>query len=280
MTLQLHESAINNLAFDALANRTMYEDKAQAGAKDLLGRLPESLKGDTEDDSLWAIVFDKEEPVRVSFADNGFKIVIKGIKCQKGNYYDNNGVKLFKVARECGRTKISAAYTIHHTPEGFKAVRQGPISVVPYGSAGAGVEQRSTRLSLKHRFEKMLKPEFVSKGIEFSGRWKAAGKLVPIQFECRDGWAVLAWKRAAGARPPLRRRSPRQSNGRHNPRSHAPRGNALARRSASPAPTQSVGKMAVPTQSVGRRKGDGRAAVLLLSSPSPSSSDGEEAPEP
>ena len=30
MTLRLHESAINNLAFDALAGRTVYEEKVQA----------------------------------------------------------------------------------------------------------------------------------------------------------------------------------------------------------------------------------------------------------
>jgi hypothetical protein len=198
MTLQLHESAINNLAFDALANRTVYEDKAQAGAKSLLGRLPESLKGE-EDGSLWAMIFDAEEPVRVTFADNGFKVIIKCIKCQRGKYFYSNGTKKFSVSGECGKTEVSALYTIQHGPEGFKAIRKGPVRVAPYGSAGSGVEQRSTRLSLKHRFEKMLKPEFVSKGLEFSGRWKAAGKLMPIQFECRDGWALLAWKRAAAA---------------------------------------------------------------------------------
>ena len=47
MTLQLHESAINNLAFDALAGRTIYEDKVQAAVKNALGHLPESSRGTT-----------------------------------------------------------------------------------------------------------------------------------------------------------------------------------------------------------------------------------------
>jgi hypothetical protein len=186
MTLQLHESAINNLALDALAGRTMYEDKAQAGAKNLLGHLPEGLKGD-EDGRPWAITFTAQKPLVVTFVDNGFKIVINGVKFYKGEYY-------------CDDTTVSAVYTIKNTPEGFKAIRQGPVNVAPSNKlASNGGTQKITRISLKKRFEKILKPEFVSEGIEFSGRWKAAGKLMPIQFECRDGWAVIAWKRAAAA---------------------------------------------------------------------------------
>ena len=37
MTLRLHESAINNLAFDALAGRTVYEEKVQAAVTDAAG---------------------------------------------------------------------------------------------------------------------------------------------------------------------------------------------------------------------------------------------------
>ena len=40
MTLRLHESTINNLAFDALAGRTIYEEKVQAAVR-RLGHLPE-----------------------------------------------------------------------------------------------------------------------------------------------------------------------------------------------------------------------------------------------
>ena len=56
MSLQIHESMINNLAFDALAGRTVYEEKVQAAAIDALGHLPEKMKGD-EDGKPWAITF-------------------------------------------------------------------------------------------------------------------------------------------------------------------------------------------------------------------------------
>ncbi len=183
MTLQLHESAINNLAFDALAGRTVYEDKVQAAVKNALGHLPDKFKGD-EDGKPWAITFAARQPISVTFADNGFKIIINGVKFYKGDDH-------------CDDTTVSASYKIENTPEGFKAIRQGPVEVTPANEAAStGGTQEITRILLKKRFEKILDPEFLGKGIELSGRWKRAGKLMPIQVECRDGWLVLAWKRA------------------------------------------------------------------------------------
>jgi len=65
MSLRLHESAINNLAFDALAGRTVYEEKVQAAVTDALGHLPEKMKGD-EDGRPWAITFAPRQPISVT----------------------------------------------------------------------------------------------------------------------------------------------------------------------------------------------------------------------
>jgi hypothetical protein len=186
MTLQLHESAINNLAFDALAGRTIYEEKVQAAAKNALGRLPEKLKGD-EDGKPWAITFDPKQPVSVTFADNGFKVTIRGVKYYKGK----EGYPAMNV---------SAVYKIEHSPAGFKAVRQGDIEVVPPDlkpGEQIDAQRQIIRTMLIKRFAKVFDPEFLGQGIELSGRWKAAGKLMPVQVECHDGWLVIAWNRAA-----------------------------------------------------------------------------------
>jgi hypothetical protein len=184
MTLQLHESAINNLAFDALAGRTIYEEKVQATAKKVLGKLPDKLKGD-KDGKPWTITFAAREPVTVTFADDGFKITINGVKFYKGDEY-------------CDATTVWASYKIAKTPEGFKAIRQGIVNVAPAGdSPDTGGRQTAIRSVLQGRFDKILEPEFVEKGIELSGRWKAAGKLMPIQVKSRNGWLVIAWNRVA-----------------------------------------------------------------------------------
>lgn len=190
MTLRLHESAINNLAFDALAGRTAYEEKVQAAATDALGHLPEKMKGD-EDGKPWAITFDARNPISVSFADNGFRVTIRGVKYYKG-------------ADAHPAMNVSAVYKIEKSPKGFKAVRQGPIDVVPPDfKPGSGqqldAKRQITRILLEKRFAKVFEPEFLGEGLELSGKWKAAGKLLAVQVECRDGWLVIAWKRAAVA---------------------------------------------------------------------------------
>ena len=130
MTLRLHESMINNLAFDALAGRTIYEEKVQATAVDLLGHLPDKMKGD-EDGKPWAITFAPRQPISVTFADDGFRVTIRG-------------VKYFKGSDAHPAMNVSAAYKIEKSPEGdFRAVRQGGIEAFPPGFVPGGGKKLS-----------------------------------------------------------------------------------------------------------------------------------------
>jgi hypothetical protein len=181
MTLRLHESMINNLAFDALAGRTVHEEKAQATAINVFGRLPEKMKGD-EDGRPWAITFAARQPISVSFADNGYRITIRG-------------VKYFKGGESYPATNVSATYKFQKGPEGFKLVRQGPIEVVSLDEAADRSRKTIIRRLLRDRFEKVFEPEVLAKGMELSGRWKSVGKLVPVEITARDGWLTIVWNR-------------------------------------------------------------------------------------
>jgi hypothetical protein len=181
MTLRLHESAINNLAFDAVAGRTVHEEKMQSAVTNALGRLPEKMKGD-EDGKPWAITFAPQKPIVVTFADDGFKVTLRGVKYYKGG-------------ESYPAMNVSAAYKIEKSADGFKAVRQGDIGVAqPPGSKPLGGQQAGFKALLKRRFAKVFEPEIVSKGIELSGKWKRAGRLMPVQVVSRNGWLVIAWK--------------------------------------------------------------------------------------
>ena len=52
---------------------------------------------------------------------------------------------------------------------------------------------------LQRRFEKILPKEIVPKPLELPEPWDAAGELVLTQWETRQGWMVLAWKRVPSA---------------------------------------------------------------------------------
>ncbi len=181
MTLRVHESMINNFVLDALGGMTVHEDKLQATIIDLLGRLPEKLKGD-EDQEPWAITFAPRQPISVTFADDGFKITIRG------NEY-------FKGETPHPAMDITVSYKIEKTARGFKAVRQGDIQVFPPGRQQVGGKEQIIRELLTKRFNKIFEPELLGEGFTFSDKWEKVGKMQPIELVCRDGWLTIAWKR-------------------------------------------------------------------------------------
>ncbi|MCE5268976.1 MAG: hypothetical protein LLG00_13945 [Planctomycetaceae bacterium] len=189
MTLRLHESMINNLAFDALAGRTIHEKKVQTMAVDLLGYLPDRMKGD-DDGKPWAITFAPRQPVSVTFADNGFRVTLRG-------------ARYFKGEDAYPAMNISAIYKIDRSVEGkIKVVRQGGIEVFPPGFVPGGEKklsgpQQVLRKLLEKRFAKVFEPEFLGEGLTLPGKWKSFGKLLAAGVTCDDGWLSVAWKRAA-----------------------------------------------------------------------------------
>lgn len=187
MSVRVHESMINNLAFDALAGRTVYEAKVQALAVDMLGELPEKMKGD-EDGKPWAITLDQRRPITVSFADGRMSLTVRGIKFYKGD--DAHPAM-----------NVSAVYKIEKTDAGFKFVREGEIEVFPPDfdpKSGQKIDARRSviRNLLADRFEKVFEQEFIAKGFEMPGKWKSVGHMKPIQLTAENGWLVISWKRS------------------------------------------------------------------------------------
>ena len=182
MTLRLHESMINNLAFDALAGRTVHEEKVQATAINVLGRLPEKMKGD-DDGRPWAITFAARQPISVSFADNGYRITIRGVKWLQGWRVVSGHERLgrLQVSEEPGRIQA-----------GPPGADRGDVSL---DEAADRSRKTIIRRLLRDRFEKVFEPEVLAKGMELTGRWKSVGKLVPVEITARDGWLTIVWNR-------------------------------------------------------------------------------------
>ena len=182
MVVRVHESMVNNFSLDALGGMTVHEEKLQKAVIDLLGHLPEKLKGD-EDSEPWAITFARRQPVSVTFADDGFKVTIRG-----GEYY--------KGETSYPAMDITAAYKIEKTDGGFKFVRQGDIQILPPGRQQVGGKEQIIRKMLMKRFAKVFEPEIKGEGFVFTGKMEKVGKMNPVDVQCRDGWLTIAWKRA------------------------------------------------------------------------------------
>lgn len=185
LTVRVHESMVNNYALDALGGMTVRQERAEKAVIDLFGELPEEMKTDPKEEP-WGIIFAKRQPVTVTFADDGFKVTIHG-----AGYYKGDAPQ--------PAMDVTAAYKIEKTADGFKAVRQGDVSIFPPGfdpiTQQLSARHQTIRHLLEQRFGKVFKPEIIPQPFVMKGKLEKAGKFVPTQFACRDGWLVLGWNR-------------------------------------------------------------------------------------
>jgi hypothetical protein len=188
MSLRIHESSANNLAGSVLSGMILHEATLQATLRDMLGKVPEKLKPDPDQEP-WTIAFARQQPISVSFADNGFTVTIRGREYFKGDkgYPGMNVTAKYKFVEQNGV---------------FKAVRQGDLQIfppgfVPRGGRQISVRQQVIRTLLERRLGKVFEPEMVAKGFTPSGKWAAVGKLQPVELTAQNGWLTIGWRRVA-----------------------------------------------------------------------------------
>jgi len=188
LALSVHESMINNLASSALAGTTLRAEAFEAAIVSLLGELPEQLKAD-EDQEDWAVSFSRRrQPISVTFAEDGFRVTVRGQRFYRGE-------------ESYPGMDVTADYKIARTEQGFRAVRQGdlqilPPGVVPGGGRKLSPREMAIRTLLQQRFGKIFKPEMMGEGFVPPGEWSKVGKIMPVQLACKDGWLTVAWRRA------------------------------------------------------------------------------------
>ncbi|NLS92151.1 MAG: hypothetical protein GXX96_08235 [Planctomycetaceae bacterium] len=194
LRVQIHESMINNFTSGALAGMLLREERVQEAVKNLLGKLPKELE--SEKDSLpWGISFQQARPVWVAFADNQFTLSIRGRSFYEGDQ------------RHPGMD-VTVTYRIVGEGDAVKAVRQGDVQIFPPGFDPKGDKQLTTqetaiRRILQRRLGKLFEEEVVPEGLVLPKDWRRAGVMKLVQWEARDGWLVLAWKRTGQPAPPL-----------------------------------------------------------------------------
>jgi hypothetical protein len=182
LAVQVHESMINNLAAALLSGVTLKEEEVQKQAVELLGKLPERLKSEIDRDP-WSITFAKVRPVTVQFADNGFKMTIRGQRYTSGE-------------RDFQAMNVTADYKIEADGSRYRLVRKDELLIEPPNFVkGKSLSGRQVALKtlLEKRFGKMLDKEIKSEGLVLPGRWREAGRLDPKQLQSNGGWLVAAW---------------------------------------------------------------------------------------
>lgn len=189
LVVRLHESVVNNLAEDVLADRTIDQARLEQVAVRLFGRLPENLRAD-EERGPWSITFARREPISLRIEANRATLVLRGRKFLSGDRGVDTPMNVtirYELRREAGRVR---------------AVREGDVEVFPPGfvpNSGRRLSARYTgiRNMLRRRFEKLFAPEIVSQGLVLPGAWSRAGRLDLVELEADRGWLALGWRQAS-----------------------------------------------------------------------------------
>jgi hypothetical protein len=185
LTLHLHQSTLNNMAATALAGMVLREERMQDIMLEVLDEVPDQFLADDEQ-APWAIRFGKTLPLEVAFADDGFRVVLRGESFMRGKT-PHPGMN------------IAARYKFVQSPAGYKAVRE-PLEVFPPGFDPKGKESLSpgevtVQTLLTNRFNRIFKRELPLDGFVLPGKWEKLGTLRPVEVVSRNGWLAVAWKR-------------------------------------------------------------------------------------
>ena len=190
----VHESTINNFAESVFTGMRLNDDLVQRTAIEFLGKLPDKLKPD-QDQEPFSIVFPPEQiprvqPVTVTFADGGFTVTLSGLDFASGDRHQR-------------KTNIRASYKFVKTPDGYKAVRQGDLQIYGFRDKPdkkRGVAQQGIVKVLQAKFGKIFEPEIKLQGFKFSeGKLAAAGQYVPQEIISENGWLAIGYARAKPA---------------------------------------------------------------------------------
>lgn len=191
LTMQMHESMINNMIESLFGGAVMTEQRFQENLTELLGSLPDRFKSDKEGEP-WTITFAQHQPISVNFKGaNEFSITVRGRSYARAD------------ERYPGMN-VTANYRIEQTPEGAKAIRQRDVEIYPPGfQPGTGkklsVRQQVLRDLLERRFEKMFDKEFRPQDIQLQDRQdpnsQNIGTLTLVGWEVAERWMTTTWKR-------------------------------------------------------------------------------------
>ncbi|MDR0704873.1 MAG: hypothetical protein LBF88_07785 [Planctomycetaceae bacterium] len=191
LTVQVHQSALNNAAALALSGRFLDEDEFVKDLQKQFPKLPKFLERKQEE-SPAQVSFVAKAPIDILFVDNKIKAVIRLDDIKVLNNADKSYTItiLYHVRVETKKDQNGAERTIvvleqAETPQAF------PSNYQPESGAKLSAIQTIIRSYLIRRLEALPK-RVETEPLELDGEWKDSGVLVPIFASSNDGWLTFA----------------------------------------------------------------------------------------
>ncbi len=179
VSIQVHESLPANTAASFMSGMNLTAAMASELAEKIAGDRPTDMQADAG----WSVLFDLQNPVTLSFRDNGLKIAMTARRFSRGTD------SLSRVMR------ISATYAIVKADDGFVLRRSPEIDV-------ALLDNRSDRLSasdiaqrelMKTVFASVFGEEFSTDSLQIPERFEKMKDLKLQYISSENGWLSLGW---------------------------------------------------------------------------------------
>jgi hypothetical protein len=181
LALRVHETMINESAQAKLGGKTFTGEQMAREARKL-GSPDAPMKQEDKD---FSITFTKNKPLEVTFADQGWRAVVRLQEFSSGD-------------DEYAGMDMTVKYKFQVGGDKIKAVRQGVIEAFPPGfkvGQKLSARQQAMRTVLQKRFGKFFKEEMPLQDIELSKELEKAGTLVAARAEAERGWLLMTWRK-------------------------------------------------------------------------------------
>lgn len=193
LVLQLHESAINNTCSRVLAGMVLREDRLGQWLAEVFGAAASRFQP-TAGEEPWTVQLAQQHPVTVRFEERQWAITLRGDR------YTAEG-------RQFPELDITLTYQIEPVGLDWQAVRQGELRVYPRGfvpgrGAQLSARQQALRNILQRRLSRLFDERWTPGDLHLPPPWDRAGPLVLVQWDARQGWMTLAWRRKPLERHP------------------------------------------------------------------------------
>lgn len=191
LTVQVHQSALNNAAALALSGRFLDEDEFVKDLQKQFPKLPKFLERKQEE-SPAQVSFVAKAPIDVLFVDNKIKVVIRLDDIKVLNNADKSytmtilyHVRVEKKKDQNGVERDVVILEQAETPQAF------PSNYQPESGTKLSAIQTIIRSYLIRRLEALPK-RIETEPLELGGEWREAGVLVPVFASSNDGWLTFA----------------------------------------------------------------------------------------
>jgi hypothetical protein len=175
LAVRVHESFVGNFSEAAIGGMTLTDERLVEMLEENNREVPEELRIDPSKDP-WSITFAANHPVRVEFADQKVKVVIRGRRFTRGEQ---------AVVAEMD---IWAVYNLNRTPEGATLAREGDVQAEYTKGGFENAAKIAVKTMMRKKFDALFKTEIGE-----------AGPLKLAFLDASQGWMSLGWAFPANA---------------------------------------------------------------------------------